>query len=209
MLDNNFFEQGSTKAITRNLLGHELVYQSPAGTVAGLIVEAEAYLGVLDSTAHAYRGRRSPANEALYGPPGTIYIYSLRGHYMLDIATQAADEPQGILIRGLEPTQGLELMQARRRKTGFELTNGPAKLTQALGITSLAMNLKLLGEVPLTISQQRLQQPQQIAQSPRINVSARGNWTQKPLRFFVAHNPYVSQMRKTQIDQQHYGWQSS
>ncbi|NVY96699.1 DNA-3-methyladenine glycosylase [Lactobacillus sp. DCY120] len=207
MIDDQLFSGKSTAELSRDLLGHELSYQTPAGILAGIIVEAEAYLGAKDSAAHAYKGRRTPANEALYGPPGTIYIYTLRGHHMLDIATQAQDQPEGILIRGLEPTQGQELMLKNRPQKNFNLTNGPGKLTQALGITSKELNLLLLSQSPLTISAQRIKEPAEIAATARINVSSRGDWTDKPLRFCVAHNPYVSQMRKSGMDLTNYGWQ--
>ncbi|MCT3583645.1 DNA-3-methyladenine glycosylase, partial [Levilactobacillus brevis] len=112
----DFFTGRPTEQITQELLGHELIYQTPAGTMSGWIVEAEAYLGEQDTAAHAFNGRYTAANAALYDDPGTIYIYVLRGYYMLDVATQANGIPQGILIRGIEPNRGIELMQTHRDK---------------------------------------------------------------------------------------------
>ncbi|WP_309109349.1 DNA-3-methyladenine glycosylase [Bombilactobacillus bombi] len=205
MIDNNFFAAATTDVITQHLLGHELLYQSSKGPVGGLIVEAEAYMGVKDSAAHSFGGRRTSANEALYAAAGTIYIYSIYGHYMLDIATQELDEPQGILIRALQPTRGLLIMQKNRPQGDFNLTNGPGKLMAALGINSLDLNLQPLTASPLSISSKRIQQPRKIIASPRINVSV-GSWQMRPLRFYVAHNPYVSGMKKGEYDLDKYGW---
>lgn len=174
--------------------------------LSALIVETEAYLGQKDSTAHAYRGHRSPANEALYGPPGMIYIFSLRGQLMLNFITQKRNVPQGILIRGIEPLTGIEIMEHNRAKHGYDLTNGPGKLTQALGIFDRSLNLTLLDQGPLTLELRSAKQPRAIKASARINVSKRGTWTNKPLRFFVAGNPYVSLMPKRQMDFRDHGW---
>ncbi len=129
-----FFSEGTTDEITKKLLGKLLVYNSPQGLMSGYITEAEAYLGAKDSAAHAYQGKRTPSNEALYGYPGTVYIYSIHSRLCLDIATQAKDTPEGILIRGIEPYQGIKWMERNRSKHGYNLTNGPGKLMQALGI---------------------------------------------------------------------------
>lgn len=95
-----------TVTVARDLLGCQLRYQTTQGILAGYIVETEAYLGQRDQAAHAYAGRRTKSNQALYAPAGTIYIYSIYGQFLLNVITQAVDIPQGILIRGLEPTEG-------------------------------------------------------------------------------------------------------
>ncbi len=205
MTIENFFANATTDIITQNLLGHELLYQSPQGVVGGLIVEAESYMGIKDSAAHSFQGRRSPSNEALYGSAGTIYIYSIYGHYMFDIATQAAGEPQGILIRALQPTQGEKIMEQNRHLNGYNLTNGPGKLMAALGINSFALNQQLLSQSPLSISPQRKKEPRRIIAAPRVNVSA-GAWQNRPLRFYVAGNPYVSGTAKRSWELSTWGW---
>ncbi len=136
-----------------------MVYHSQQGQMTTLIVETEAYLGQKDSTAHAFQGHRSVANEALYGPPGTIYIFSLRGRMMLNFITQQREVPQGILIRGIEPIAGREIMEQNRSKQGFELTNGPGKLTEALGITDRTLNLTLLNQGSLKLDLSKGYQP--------------------------------------------------
>lgn len=201
-----FFANQSTEKIAQELLGKKIIYQNADETISALIVETEAYLGQKDSTAHAYRGHRSPANEALYGPPGMIYIFSLRKQMMLNFITQKCNVPQGILIRGIEPLTGIKVMEHNRLKHGFALTNGPGKLTQALGISDCSLNLTMLNQGPLTLELKSGKRPRQIKASARINVSKRGTWTKKPLRFFVAENPYVSLMPKRQMDLRDHGW---
>lgn len=201
-----FFSARSAGNITRELLGKLLRYESPQGLVSGYIVEAEAYLGVADSAAHVYKGRRTKANDALYGAPGNVYIYTSRGYYAFDVATQAQGEPQGILIRGVEPKDGLDIMQANRPKTGSELTNGPGKLMQAFGVTDLRWNNVMITDSPFKIDLQDQRVPAQILTSARIGVSKRGGQTNSPYRYYVAGNPYVSGMRKREMNLATHGW---
>jgi len=200
-----FFSGEPTELIASKLLGKTLRYQTNQGVMSGYITEAEAYLGQNDSAAHAFQGKRTPSNEALYRDPGTIYIYSIHGRYMFDIATQEAGVPQGILVRGLEPVDGIELMRQNRSREGYELTNGPGKLMQALGIQDKSLNLISLDEAPLTI-QLTGKIPAKVGESSRIGVSQNGNGTLLPLRYFVAGNPYVSGMRKREMDLENRGW---
>lgn len=202
----DFFTGRPTEQIAQELLGHELIYQTPAGTMSGWIVEAEAYLGEQDTAAHAFNGRYTAANAALYDDPGTIYIYVLRGYYMLDVATQANGIPQGILIRGIEPNRGIELMQTHRDKPLPDLTNGPGKLTAALGLQSKALNRTPLGAQNLTITPTVTRHPRQVMATSRVGVSA-GSWQDKPLRYTVAGNPFVSGSRKRDWDRENHGWQ--
>ncbi|WP_416353857.1 DNA-3-methyladenine glycosylase [Agrilactobacillus fermenti] len=205
----DFFDHRPTELIAQDLLGKTLLYHGPKGTVGGLIVETEAYLGQQDTAAHAYQGHRSKANEPLYGPPGTIYIYQRHSQYCFDIAAQAKDIPQGILIRGLEPTIGLAIMQQNRQRPNFyEITNGPGKLMQALGIQSTDMNNLQMDHAPLTIDLTTFKTPRAIESSARIGVRKNGTWVDKPLRFFVTGNPYVSKMRKREMQLETRGWQA-
>ncbi|WP_282801501.1 DNA-3-methyladenine glycosylase [Secundilactobacillus kimchicus] len=204
----DFFSGRPTPEIAQAVLGKQLIYEGPSGPVGGLIVEAEAYLGPKDSAAHAYRGHRSPANEALYDEPGTIYIYSRHGQYLFDIAVQEKDNPQGVLIRGLEPTIGVAQMAAMRGKTGPEISNGPGKLMAAFGIHDKALNRQLLNAGPLQLKLVGGRVPARIATTARIGVSQRGNSTDAPYRFYVAGNPYVSKMLKRDVDQKNHGWQA-
>jgi DNA-3-methyladenine glycosylase (3mg) len=203
---NDFFNHRPTEEIARAILGKRLVYHSSQGLLSSYIVETEAYLGEKDSTAHAYQGRRTPANEALYGPPGTIYIFRLRGYMMLNVITQNPGTPQGILIRAAEPNCGRKIMERNRGMTGFGLTSGPGRLTQAFGILNKSLNLKPMGTAPLFIELEGGREPEQIVASARIGVSRRGDSTNDPYRFFVKGNPYVSGMKKRDMNLTTHGW---
>ncbi|MFD1410514.1 DNA-3-methyladenine glycosylase [Lapidilactobacillus gannanensis] len=208
ILTPSFFEKCSTLTITSELLGKLLIYNSPQGQVGGYIVEAEAYLGQKDPGAHAYQGRRVPSNEPLYGQPGTIYIYAIRGFYAFDVVTQAAEEPQGILIRGLEPAIGIAQMQQNRpQQPDFNLTSGPGKLMQALNIHDTSLNQLDFQSSPLKIIADQARTPAKINFSERIGVRTNNDWSDH-YRAYVAGNPYVSKMRKRDYDRQHFGWKN-
>ena len=140
-------------------------------------------------------------------PPGTVYIYSIHGRYLLDVAAQEKDVPQGALIRAVEPTIGQKIMLANRKKHGFDLTNGPEKLMEAFGIADKEMNFEIFGNhSKLAIDQQRKKAPAQIETSNRIGVANQGDWATRPLRYFVKGNPYVSGIKKRDVDQENFGW---
>jgi DNA-3-methyladenine glycosylase len=130
--------------VARDLLGKILVHHSAAGMAAGRIVETEAYIGEADPACHAAPGLTA-RNAPLYGEPGYAYVYLNYGiHYLINAVTEAKDSPAAVLIRALEPVEGIELMRRRRaRGTGrgaaaipeMELCKGPGNLTRALGIT--------------------------------------------------------------------------
>lgn len=203
----SFFQNRSTAEIARDLLGRVLTYDSPNGLVGGLIVETEAYLGPTDRAAHSYGGHRSPANEGLYCVGGSLYIYSRRQYYFLDISTQEKDNPEGILIRAIQPTIGQEIMLANRIKGGFELTNGPGKFMQAFGVVDKSADLLLLTDSPFTVNLDHKKTPNTIAASPRIGINASdATWANAPLRFYVSGNPFVSRLRKRDYDLANFGW---
>ncbi|WP_279083575.1 DNA-3-methyladenine glycosylase [Lactobacillus apis] len=207
---STYFTNHSTEEISADLLGRPLTYNDGKRTLGGYIVEAEAYLGKKDRAAHSYGGHRSPANEGLYGRGGTIYIYAQRQYFFFDVATQAKDEPQGVLIRAIEPAWGIEQMISNRSgKNGVLLTNGPAKMMQAFGIHDKNWDLHFLSDSPFAIdlNDQHQKRPQEIAKSARIGVNqSELEWANKPLRFFVAGNPYVSRMKKNDY-RANNGWQ--
>lgn len=153
---------------------------------------------------HSYGGKNTPRLKAMYGPPGHFYVYQMRGLHLLNFITQGAGDPQGILIRAIEPIHGLALMRERRKgQAGYNLTNGPGKLTQAMGI-DMSANGTSVTEPPLFIDFEQRRHPTAIETSPRIGIPDKGSWTTAPLRFTVAGNPFVSKF-KGQIDAQH-GW---
>ena len=130
----SFYEQPTVK-VARQLLGKCLVRNHPDGITVGKIVETEAYVGPEDRASHASRGRTA-RTEIMFGPAGFAYVYLIYGfHHCLNFVTEAADYPAAVLIRAVEPVDGIELMKARRRKTDLrELASGPGKLCQAFAI---------------------------------------------------------------------------
>jgi DNA-3-methyladenine glycosylase len=176
--------------VARDSIGKILVHRTPEGEAAGRIVEAEAYRGPLDLAAHSSRGFTA-RTAAMFGPPGHAYVYLLYGlSWALNLVAAAEGEPHAVLIRALEPVRGIELMTRRRGKpaSARELTNGPGKLTQALGITGAEYGMDLCGDV--LFLEDGSGGP--IARSPRINVDYAGQWALKPWRFYERGNRYVS-----------------
>ncbi|MBZ5631572.1 MAG: DNA-3-methyladenine glycosylase [Acidobacteriia bacterium] len=172
--------------VARALLGTVLVH----GTTSGRIVETEAYLGREDRAAHSWRGM-TPRTRVLFGESGHAYVYLIYGMYeCLNVVAEGVGSPGCVLIRAVEPLEGIPRM--RRRRPGArgieDLANGPGKLTLALGITR-RHNGADFTRGPLTIHAPQRQEPVQIAVSPRIGIRHCADW---PLRFFIEGNRYVS-----------------
>jgi len=194
-----FFDR-PTLTVAAELLGKVLVHRTRAGVAAGMIVEVEAYIGEDDPACHAASGP-TPRNAPLYGPPGRAYVYLNYGiHYLVNAVTEAAGSPAAVLIRALEPLDGVELMLRRRgreslaasrdkdsRPLSSELCRGPGNLTRALGITLKHNSLDLCGG-SLRIEDRGLD-PGPLAWGPRIGIR-RG--VEYPWRCFVAGHPSVT-----------------
>jgi DNA-3-methyladenine glycosylase len=139
VLPRSFYER-PTLIVAEELLGKVLVHRTRQGTASGVIVETEAYIGEDDPACHASFGR-TPRNEPLYGPPGLAYVYLNYGvHYLVNAVTEADGHPAAVLIRALQPLEGIALMQKRRAADGrvideHDLCRGPGNLSRALGIT--------------------------------------------------------------------------
>lgn len=136
------------------MLGRLLVKETPEGTVSGWIVETEAYLGVIDEAAHSFNGKNTPRLKSMYEEAGTIYVYQMHTHQMLNLVVKEEGNPEAVLIRGIEPLMGLELMETRRGKTGIEVSNGPGKLTKAFAINQTDEGSKIY-EKPLYIAKEK------------------------------------------------------
>jgi DNA-3-methyladenine glycosylase len=170
------FYDRPTLEVAAGLLGKVLVHRGPAGTSAGRIVEAEAYIGEDDPACHAAPGR-TPRNAPLYGPPGFAYVYLNYGvHFLFNVVTEAEGRPAAVLVRALEPVEGLELMRERRARDrrgrevpDHQLCRGPGSLTRAMGITLADNREDLLGR-RLSV-EDRGNDPRAIAWSPRIGIS--------------------------------------
>jgi DNA-3-methyladenine glycosylase len=195
---------GDTITVARRLLGQRLVriLRKPAATrLAGVIVEVEAYLGPQDRAAHTYGGRRTRRNESMYLPAGHAYVYFTYGmHYCLNVVCGPVDVGTAVLIRSLEPTEGLEAMFARRPRARrpADLCSGPAKLTQAMAIDRSLDGIDLRSDPSLFIERlRRGRLPEsRVLAGPRIGVSYAGQWASKPLRFSIRGNRHVSGPRR-------------
>ncbi|HET8573087.1 MAG TPA: DNA-3-methyladenine glycosylase [Edaphocola sp.] len=194
-----FYERADVFQITRELLGKVLVSKSAEGLTSGMIVEAEAYNGEKDKAAHVYGGKRTKRTETMYGEAGHAYIYLCYGiHHMLNVVTNKIDIPKAILIRALEPVDGIELMMRRRKKKTFDnsLTRGPGSLCQALGIHYRQDGTALWGD-ELWIEDRKITfRPEKISTGPRIGVDYAAEDALLPYRFFISGNPFVSKAPK-------------
>jgi DNA-3-methyladenine glycosylase len=184
--------------VARQLLGCRLVVPMADGTrVSGQIVETEAYVGPEDKASHAYGNRRTSRTETMFGSGGTAYVYFIYGmYYQFNVVTGQANVPHAVLVRGLEPLEGIERMRERRPvKRDRDLTNGPGKLCQALGLDRSYNGEDLLGErVWLEAAEKKLA-PRRIMSGPRIGIDYAEEYKEKPWRFWVRDNPYVSRLR--------------
>lgn len=187
------FYDRPTLDVLDDLIGKVLAHSVDGRRAAGIIVEAEAYIGEADPACHAAAGltrRTAP----LYGPPGRAYVYLNYGlHYLVNAVTEGEGFPSAVLIRALEPLEGVDLMRARRRRREGDdasLCRGPGNLTVALGIT-LAQNRADLTRGSLTIEDHGLPRPV-IRRSPRIGIRV---GTEVPWRAYAAHSAAVTKIK--------------
>lgn len=189
VLPRSFYDR-ETEVVARELLGTVLECETGDGVASGTIVETEAYLGEHDLACHAAAGRTA-RTEHLYGPPGISYVYFIYGMYWcFNAVTRAEGEPSAVLVRALEPLEGLPLMHKRRPriKKDVELTNGPGKLCTALGITG-AMTGKSLQRKPIVIREGAAVADKDVEVTARIGITKSADW---PLRYIVRGNKHVS-----------------
>lgn len=187
-LPRSFYER-DTALVARELLGKKLVHISTKGTASGRIVETEAYYGRRDPASRASR-KKTKLNWLMWERGGLVFVYMVHANWMFNVTTEHEGVPGAVLIRALEPLEGLKLMK-RRRKTSDErnLASGPGKLTQAMGVTYDHHGLDITdpkSELVITLG---VDEPVKIASSHRIGVSAD---LKRKLRFYIKGNPYVS-----------------
>ncbi|RPI11541.1 MAG: DNA-3-methyladenine glycosylase [Zetaproteobacteria bacterium] len=197
-LPREFYTRADVLAVARQLLGQVLVVPAPDGTrVSGVIVETEAYRGPQDRASHAFGGRRTNRTETMYGIGGTAYVYFVYGMYhQFNVVTNAAEVPHAVLVRALEPVEGIELMRLRRPgQPDASLTDGPGKLCMALGIDRTLDRADLAGDrVWIEEGSQPIPRSR-IACGPRIGIDYAGAWASKPWRFWLRESPSVSRRR--------------
>lgn len=187
------FYNRDTEIVARELLGSILECDADQGRASGIIVETEAYIGEHDGACHAAAGR-TKRTEPLYGPPGNAYVYFIYGmHWCINAVTRAEGLPSAVLIRALEPLEGVDLMRDRRplARTERDLANGPGKLCAALGIDK-RMNGLSLQRRPVVIRAGNSIHDRDVVTGPRIGITQAADW---PLRYFVRDNRFVSRTR--------------
>jgi DNA-3-methyladenine glycosylase len=193
-LPADFYDR-DTELVARELLGCVLECHGPDGVTSGRIVETEAYLGAHDEACHAAVGRTA-RNDALYGAPGIAYVYFIYGMYWcFNAVTRGVGHPSAVLVRALEPLDGVQLMRARRptAKRDVDLTNGPGKLCLALGITG-AHDGRSLERPPLLIREGAAVADRDVVVTPRVGITKAADW---PLRWLVADSRFVSKTPAT------------
>ncbi len=187
--DRAWFDRPSA-AVAPDLLGCVLLHASAEGTVAGRIVEVEAYQGPEDLAAHSSHGK-TPRNAVMFGPPGHLYVYFIYGiHHCINVVCGPDTKPEAVLIRAVAVEDGTEL--ARRRRGAVpdrRLASGPGNVARAFGIDRRLNGADLIsGPVRLAFGPR----PAEIAVKRRIGVDYAGAWAERPLRFVVAHDPHLS-----------------
>jgi DNA-3-methyladenine glycosylase len=188
-LPREFFAR-DTEIVARDLLGCVVECHSEEGMTSGRIVETEAYIGEHDLACHAAAGR-TRRTEPLYGAPGGSYVYFVYGvHWCFNAVTREEGLPSAVLIRALEPVNGVDLMRRRRSaaRKDADLTNGPGKLCAALGIDA-RHNALPLNRPPILIRAGDRVADETVEITPRIGIRVSADW---PLRWLIAENPYVS-----------------
>lgn len=189
-----FYTREDTLRVSRELLGKLLVVNEGSGErVSGMIVETEAYLGGIDRAAHSFGGRRTARNEVTYAAGGHVYVFFIYGmYYQLNFVTGPADHPHVALIRGIEPVEGVELMRARRGPMpDRNLTSGPGKLCIAFGIDRGLNGEDLLGD-RIWLEDYKSFSEDEVSRGPRIGIDYAQEFAEKPWRFWVRNNPFVS-----------------
>lgn len=182
-----------TLELAQALLGKLLVHETEEGIVSGYIVETEAYMGPLDQAAHSFGGRKTKRTEVMFREPGHIYTYQMHTHTLINVVAEEVGAPHAILIRAVEPVEGQDLMRRNRNNLPKkQWTNGPGKLTKALGITMEHYGT-LWYEPPLYLAEGR--EVSSISSGPRIGIDNSGEAVHYPYRFWETENPYVSKYR--------------
>ena len=223
------FYQQDTVTMAKELLGKILILKNKNEIFAGYIVETEAYLGEFDKACHGYGNKKTPKVEALFEKAGTVYIYTMHTHKMLNIVSCEEGDPQAVLIRAVEPILNVNIMEENRGKNGILVSNGPGKLTKAFGIDDrfnkteiqiieknmfeieelseklenknfgIKYDISKINEKYLYLDFENSKIPRKIETSARIGIPNKGIWTEKKLRFFVKGNKFVSGMKKVEM----------
>lgn len=191
-LASKFFQR-KTKVVAKELLGKTLVHIYKGQRLSGKIVEVEAYLGVKDKACHTFGNRRTKRTEPMYAAGGCTYIYLIYGMYdCINAVTEKEGTPEAVLIRALEPVDGVEIMEKNRATTEVKkLCSGPGKLCKALKITKSQSGLSLLSNEIFIEDGPKISKSKIVA-APRVGVAYAEDHAHLPLRFYIKDSPFIS-----------------
>lgn len=201
-LERDFFAR-DTLIVAKELLGKVIVREIDGVRLSGKIVETEGYIGAIDKASHAYGGKKTPRVEPLYGEPGISYVFSIYGMYeCFNVISKEKGSPEGILIRAVEPIDGLEKIAQNRFRKSYDtltakeiknLTNGPSKLCIALEINKKVHNfMDLVSSKELYIEEGDIINSSDIVETTRVGIDYAEEAVDFPWRFYVKNNIYVS-----------------
>lgn len=201
-LNKDFFNR-DTLIVAKELLGKILVRKIDGVILKGRIVETEAYIGAIDKASHAYGGKRTNRTETLYAEPGTVYVFSIYGmYYCLNLISEEKDVAAGVLIRGIEPLEGIEKMSQLRYKKNYEelsnyekknFSNGPSKLCMALGIDKRDNCINTISSEELYVEEDFLNKEAfSIVESKRIGIDYAEEAKDFLWRFYIKDNKFIS-----------------
>ena len=184
-IPQTYYQQPSVVELAKNLIGKKLYSNAGGELSSGIITETEAYAGVTDRGSHAYGGRRTKRTKTMFLPGGFAYVYLCYGiHALFNIVTGPEDDPLAVLIRAVQPADGLEVIYERRKTHGKNLSNGPGKLTQALGITTAMDGISLQDNL-IWLEKYRKIPENHIQSGPRIGIDYAGADARLPYRFWI------------------------
>jgi len=191
----DFYDRKNVVQIAKELIGKIVITNFNGLRTSGRIVETEAYTGLNDKASHAYNGKRTVRNEHMYAQPGTSYVYICYGiHQMFNVVTNERDIPDAVLIRALEPLEGIDVMLERSGKERLDhtLTRGPGNVAKALGMNKSHSGVSLTGDEMFIASDEMLIVEDSIGVSKRIGVDYAEEDASLLYRFFIKGNKYVS-----------------
>jgi DNA-3-methyladenine glycosylase len=193
-----FYKKTDVGLVAKQLLGKLLVTNFNNQLTAGRIVETEAYNGIADKASHAYNNRRTNRTEVMYSEGGTAYVYLCYGiHHLFNVVTGIINMPQAVLIRGIEPVQGIDVMMQRMKKqvADFTIGRGPGNVSKALGIYTTYTGYNLLSNEIYVADDKFIVTKEMIIITTRIGVDYAAEDALLPYRFFIKGNRYVSRGR--------------
>ena len=203
MIISKEFYNRSALEVAQDLLGKVLVREVDGKILKGKIVETEAYIGAIDKASHAYGGKRTNRTETLYADPGTVYVYIIYGMYhCLNLISEEKDVAGGVLIRGIEPLEGIEEMSKLRYRKNYEelssyekknFSNGPSKLCMALGIDKVENGINTISSEEIYVEDDSsIKEDFSIVEAKRIGIDYAEEARDFLWRFYIKDNKFVS-----------------